>query len=70
MTLQTVDDVVVSLQHLDNVGGLPVPDEELPVVRARHDELTVRPQEVGLLDVGGGVAGAEISGAVVPSSAP
>ena len=41
MGLQAVDDGVVSPQHLHDVGGALLPDEERAVVGTGHDVLPV-----------------------------
>ena len=69
-TLQTIDNGVVADEDLDHIGRLPVPDEELPVIRAGHHKLSAVAEEVGLLDIGGGVAGAHVPAAVVPGPPP
>ena len=60
--LEAIDNTLVSNQNADNVAGAAIPDEELAVVGAGHDELAVAAQEVGLLDVRRRVASSKISG--------
>ena len=60
--LEAIDNTLVSNQNADNVAGAAIPDKELAVVGAGHDELAVAAQEVGLLDVRRRVASSKISG--------
>ena len=60
--LEAIDNTLVSNQNADNVSGAAIPDKELAVVGAGHDELAVAAQEVGLLDVRRRVASSKISG--------
>lgn len=41
MPLKTIDNRVVPFENGHNVGGLTVPDEELPVVGTTHHEVAV-----------------------------
>ena len=49
--LEAIDNTLVSNQNADNVAGAAIPDEELAVVGACHDELPMAAQEVCLLYV-------------------
>ena len=59
--LKAVDNALISDEDADDVARAAIPDEELAIVRACHDELPMAAQEVRLLDVRCCVASTEVS---------
>ena len=59
--LKAVDNALISDEDADDVARAAIPDEELAIVRACHDELPMAAQEVRLLDVSCCVASTEES---------